>query len=169
MGNASAKAGCSAAAYSMTISPVMPWSAWVLPSAAPDAAAQIAGAARRDRHHHHSADCARIDLDLADRALELGERHRFAVALLRHLHLAGLDHLRERMRGEVVRIVARVAQDQLVELAGLEPQCLGTKSCLPGVPRSTVTSIGVCRDRSPAASAAPDATPNSTAEPSAKR
>src|SRR5215204_4822010 len=89
-----------------------------------DVATQVAGAAGRDRHQPPFGGLSRIDLDLADRALEFRERHGLAVLLLRHLHLAREHHLRERMRGEVMRIAARVAQDQLVELAGFKLELL---------------------------------------------
>ena len=68
-----------------------------------------------------------------------------------------------------MRIAARVAQDQLVELAGFELELLRREFMFARRAQSTVTSIGVCRDRSPAASAAPETTPNTTAEPNGKR
>src|SRR6185295_47371 len=97
-----------------------------------DVAAQVAGPAGRDRHQPPFGGLSRIDLDLADRALEFGERHGLAVLLLRHLHLAREHHLRERMRGEVMRIAARVAQDQLVELAGFKLELLRREFILAG-------------------------------------
>src|SRR6266487_656988 len=75
-----------------------------------DVAAQVAGTAGGDRHQPPFGGLSRIDLDLADRTLEFRERHGLAVLLLRHLHLARERHLRERMRGEVMRVAARVAQ-----------------------------------------------------------
>jgi hypothetical protein len=102
----------SASVYSMTISPVMPSSAWDLPSLVFTSQRRSPARPAAIGTSHHSAGLSRIDLDLADRAFELGERNRFAVLDLRHLYLAREHHLRERMRGEVMRIAARIAQDQ---------------------------------------------------------
>ena len=98
--------------------------------AAGNAAAQIGDLAGRHRHEPPFRRLPRINLDLADRALELGEVDGLAVAQLRDLDLAGEDHLAEGMRGEVVRIVARVFQHQFVELAGLEAQFVGHEGML---------------------------------------
>src|SRR5262245_14021030 len=93
-----------------------------------DAATQIGDPAGGDRHEPPFGDLSRIDLDLPDGALELGERRRLAVAVLHDLDLARVDQLREGVRAEIVRIAARVAQDELVELAGLEAQLVGHES-----------------------------------------
>src|SRR5206468_3870836 len=134
-----------------------------------DVAAQVAGAAGRDRHQPLFGELSRIDLDLADRALEFRERHGLAVLLLRHLHLAREHHLRERMRGEVMRIAARVAQDQLVELAGFKLELLRREFVFAGraeidryLDRRLLRQIAR-RQRGPRSYS------NTTAAPSAKR
>src|SRR5688572_25855149 len=99
--------------------------------AADDAAAQIGDAAGGDRHEPPFGGLTRINLDLADRALELRERDGLAVAHLRYLNLPREDHSSEGVRREVVRIVARVAHDQLVELAGLELELARLEHVLP--------------------------------------
>jgi hypothetical protein len=98
-----------------------------------DAAAQIGDAAGGDRHEPPFGGVAGIDLDLADCAFELGECDGLAVARLHHLHLAGVDQLRKAMRREVVRLIARIAQDQLVELAGLELDAIWHEHLLAGL------------------------------------
>ena len=73
-----------------------------------------------------------IHFDLADGALELGKRRPLAITVLHDLDLARVDELRERMRGEIVRVVARIAQHELVELAGFEPKLVGREGMLSG-------------------------------------
>ena len=74
-----------------------------------------------------------MNLDLADRTFEFGDRNGLAVTLQNHLDLAREDQLAEAVRGEVVRIGARVLQHELVELAGFEPQLVGQEGVLPGL------------------------------------
>ena len=97
----------------------MPSWAWVFPSLTMPQRRSV-DASGRDRNEPPFGGVTRVHFDLADRALELGKRDGLALALLCHLDLAGEDHSREGVRREVMRVVARVAQDELVELAGLE-------------------------------------------------
>ena len=80
-----------------------------------------------------------------------------AVAHLHHLDLARKDELRERVRREVVRIVARLRQNELVELAGLEAQPVRHEDVLAGLaeldrdldrrlPRQVAGGAGATRD-----------------------
>src|SRR5882672_10072654 len=95
-----------------------------------NAAAQIGDPPGRYRHEPPFRRVPRIHLDLADRALEFGQGAGLVVARLGNLHLAGEYHLAEAVRGEVVRVAARVLQHKLVELAGLEAQFVGHEGVL---------------------------------------
>src|SRR5262249_57780735 len=89
---------------------------------ADDPAAEVGGPASGYRDEPPFGNVSLIHLDFANGALELGERRHLAVAALHDLDFARVDELGERVRSEIVRVVARVAQDQFVELAGLEAE-----------------------------------------------
>src|SRR5262245_8350064 len=80
-----------------------------------DAATKVGDSAGCDWHEPPLRSLAGIYLDLADRTLELGERRQLAIAHPDDLDLARIDELREAVRGEVVRVVARVLEHKFVE------------------------------------------------------
>jgi len=118
---------------------------------ADDATPEIRRATSSYGYEPPFGDVPWIHFDLADGALELGKRRALAITVLHDLDLARVDKLRESMRGEIVRVVARIAQHELVELAGFEPKLVGREGMLSGFAQFDRDSIGSWRDRSPAA------------------
>src|SRR5262245_58321292 len=72
-----------------------------------------------------------IDLDLTNCPFKLRKRGWLPLALLHYLDLARENQLGETVRGEVVRLRARIFEYELIELARLETQLAGHKNMLP--------------------------------------